>query len=112
MLQRIIVTGIRSVVEKRTGERAATIGGEAKARDARLPSPIWAVGFDGLGSAKSALQAGFAQQGPWMRFVASVRRSHREAGEAQWSSREAPEEAATTKLSTINPVQTDDDQTG
>jgi len=47
-----------------------------------------------------------------MRFVASARRSHREAGEAQRSSREAPKEAATTKLSTINPVQTVDDQTG
>jgi hypothetical protein len=88
MLQRIIVTGIRPVVEKRTGELAATIGGEKKARDARLPSPIWAVGFHGLGCGKSAPQASFAQQRPWMRFVASARRSHREAGEAQRSSRE------------------------
>jgi len=47
-----------------------------------------------------------------MRFVASARRSHREAGEAQLSSREAAEDAAPTKLSTINPVQTVDDQTG
>jgi hypothetical protein len=38
---------------------------------------------------RPALRAGFAQQRSWWRFAASDRRCHREAGEAQRSSRAA-----------------------
>jgi hypothetical protein len=46
MLQRIIVTGIRANVEKRTGNRAATVGGGAEGRRGETPC----VGFSAIHS--------------------------------------------------------------